>query len=118
MKAILTEKQEAIARLKSWLKPGDTVYTIVRHVSRSGMMREISAIKLEMNKTRKEIQPIYLSYNIAKALGWTMAKGNDAVKVGGCGMDMGFHLVYTLSKVLFADKLKTDAGYALKQAWL
>jgi hypothetical protein len=32
--------------------------------------------------------------------------------VQGCGMDMGFHVVYSLSQTLFND------GYALKQRWL
>ena len=32
---------------------------------------------------------------------------NDAVVVGGCGMDMGFHLVYTLSYVLFKENNTT-----------
>ena len=34
------------------------------------------------------------------------------VGVGGCGMDMGFHLVYTLSRELF------DDGYYVKHEWL
>ena len=33
-------------------------------------------------------------------------------------MDMGFHTVYTLSRVLYRDTLEGDAGYKLQQAWL
>lgn len=32
-----TEQAEAFARLRDWLKPGDTVYTVLDSVSRSGM---------------------------------------------------------------------------------
>jgi hypothetical protein len=43
-KAKDTARQEAIAQLREWIKPGDTVYTIVRHVSRSGMQRTIGVV--------------------------------------------------------------------------
>ena len=36
----------------------------------------------------------------------------NAVGVGGCGMDMGFHMVYTLASVLYGD------GYALKERYI
>jgi hypothetical protein len=35
------QKAEAIVHLREVLKPGDTVYTVLRHVSRSGMSRNI-----------------------------------------------------------------------------
>ena len=41
MAATKAEKAEALARLREWLKPGDTVYTILEHVSSSGMSRAI-----------------------------------------------------------------------------
>ena len=33
----IKERDEARARLREILKPGDTVYTVLRHVSASGM---------------------------------------------------------------------------------
>ena len=39
----------------------------------------------------------------------------DGYKVGGCGMDMGFHLVYTLSSLLYK---KDRGGYELRHEWL
>ena len=124
---------EAIERLREWLSPGDTVYTNVIHVSRSGMSRNIKVYTFQNN------EPLYLSYNVAQALGW--GKPDDFVKVGGCGMDMGFHLVYELSATLFPDGFDCsgqrcssndhsngdrdytphhhrDGGYALRQRWL
>ena len=127
---------EAIERLREWLKPGDTVYTNVIGVSRSGMSRRIKVYQFENN------EPRYLTYNVAKALGWTfVGDPQDAIRVNGCGMDMGFHLVYELSATLFpsgftctglgchsndhsnGDRNYTshnhrDGGYALRQRWL
>ncbi len=89
------EQEEFIARLRETLKPGDTLYTTVKHVSRSGMQRSINVFQIEDNSPR------WLSYWVAKALGWGFDDKREAVKVGGCGMDMGFHLVYSLSRTLF-----------------
>lgn len=43
-KARKQEQTEAIAKLREWLKPGDTVYTILEHVSSSGMSRSIRVL--------------------------------------------------------------------------
>lgn len=95
------EQDEALSRLRGWLKPGDTVYTILRHVSSSGMSRDISAVFIKPNT--KDGQSIYdLDYNAQVALGWPSAKG-AGIRVGGCGMDMGFHMVYSLSSRMFPD---------------
>ncbi len=106
------EKREAIERLKEWLKPGDTLITVLRHVSSSGMSRRIDLYKLGCEPDGR-ISKAYLSYNAAQALGWKKpSHGKEGITIGGAGMDMGFHLVYELSSLLFRD------GYALKQEWL
>ena len=96
-KAKQSARAEAIASLRKMLKPGDTVFTVLRSVSRSGMNRKIDLYKLEDN------EPRWLSRLVARACDWTFDKKKDAVSVGGCGMDMGFHLVYSLSRTLFQD---------------
>jgi hypothetical protein len=88
------EVEESRKSLLEDLKPGDTVYTKVNHVSRSGMLRHIEVYIFKDN------QPLYLSYDAARVLGWGEAK-DGGVNVTGCGMDMGFHLVYSLSYRLF-----------------
>lgn len=91
------------------------VYTILRHVSRSGMTRWISLIVFD----KKTGELLDISYQAAKILKWSFDINRHAVKVSGCGMDMGFHLVYSLSRELYHQKGKTkDAGYKLKQNWL
>ena len=97
-------QQEAIDRLKKWIKPGDTIYTIVTGVARSGMSRTIRFFKISDGEI------LSLDYNVARALGWRIK--DRGVHVEGCGMDMGFHAVETLSRILFND------GQALKQRWL
>ena len=134
-----TDKEEAIARLREWLKPGDTVYTILRSVSRSGMSREIGVV---INRDGAFLHP---NYAVADALGWRINKHGDGIKVSGCGMDMGFHVVYNLGYVMYPNGVPctgdantcrsndhnnnrslpydtaithSDGGYAFRHAWL
>lgn len=115
------ELKQRTETLKKWLEAADyKVYTDVIHASKSGMSRNIAAyIGIINDRTGKpEIKSI--SWYIAQILDWPLAdKGKHAVKVGGCGMDMGFHLIYCLSCVLYRnEEKKGDAGYKLKQEWL
>lgn len=87
-------RNEARATLRKMLKPGDNVKANVLHVSRSGMMRVIS---LEIVH---EGEIFDISGLAARAIGWTF-DDRGGVKVQGCGMDMTFHVVYTLSRALF-----------------
>ena len=107
-------KNESIERLRK-LIAGDekpTVYTVLRSVSSSGMSRDISLIYI------KNGDPYFITYSASHALGDTLKErnGNDVIRVNGCGMDMGFHLVYNLSSVLFAGEDR--AGYKLSHRWL
>ena len=87
-----TEKQEAIEYLKSKLKDDDTIYTNCQHVSQSGMTRDIQLLFIKDNKL------LNFNYYVSKALGNRIV--NNGVRIGGCGMDMGFALVYDLSRIL------------------
>ncbi|MDE2106599.1 MAG: hypothetical protein KGL39_55805 [Patescibacteria group bacterium] len=95
-KTLNKDRQEAVEKLRQWLKPGDTVYTILRSVSRTGMSREISLVISRDN----EIQD--LDYRVSRALGYSIGN-RGGLKIRGCGMDMGFHAVYGLSRVLFPE---------------
>jgi hypothetical protein len=89
-----------------------TVYTILRSVSASGMTRHIS-LKVAQGSNIYDI-----TYLAAQALGDKLQERNgfNTLKVNGCGMDMGFHIVYSLSSVLFAGQER--AGYKLSQRWI
>lgn len=90
------EQKEAREFLLRVLKPGDTVFTVLRNVSRSGMSRNIDLYLLGQD------EKLYLTYSVAALLGYSRAK-DGSIKVSGCGMDMGFHVVYSLSRVLFLE---------------
>jgi hypothetical protein len=105
--------------LEYYLSEGDTVYTLIRTIAPSGMSRTISL------KVAKEGRILDLTYFASVVLGWPLveANGSRALRVGGAGMDMGFHTVYTLARVLFRDKYEgqadaVDAGYSLQHAWI
>lgn len=92
-----SEVEEAKEYLLELVKPGDTVYTIVRHVSKSGMSRVIDLFVIRENR------PIRISWSANKVLGWTYDRNHEGIRVGGCGMDMCFHVVYSLGRRLFPD---------------
>jgi hypothetical protein len=96
MKYSQEEKERALKQLHELLKPGDTVYTSLRHVSRSGMSRWINMYAIIDN------EPVCIDHEV-KILEDQAPQKHDGVYVGGCGMDMGFALVYNLSHYLFKD---------------
>lgn len=122
----MKQKDASVKWLKEGLSAGDTLYTVLTHESKSGMSRSIKIYTFKNNAM------IDITYNVASALGDKIDPKNGGVKVQGCGMDMGFHIVYDLSHHLFPEGFKVegtgrngdksgwdnDGGYALKQRWL
>lgn len=92
-----TEIAESREYLAALLKSGDTVYTKVDHVSKSGMSRIISAYIIRDNT------PTNISRHVAVAIGANFDSDRWGVKMGGCGMDITFALVYNLSRALFSE---------------
>lgn len=88
-------RDEALTELRKHLKPGDVVYTTVTHTSSSGMMRVIRPFIVRKG------EPWDISYLVGPALGLRQHDRYYGLKVSGCGMDMGFWLVYELSHSLF-----------------
>lgn len=97
MKATGKERDESIAQLREWIKPGDTVYTVLRSISKSGMSRTMDVYRIRDN------EPWRLTWSVSKAAGFTYSDRAEAIRADGCGMDMGFHVVYNLARVLFPD---------------
>lgn len=92
-----SEHEEALEYLKEQIKPGDTVYTILRHVSKSGMSRLIDLYLIKGN------QPFRITWSTAKTLRVPYDRRYDAIRIGGCGTDVGFSTVYNLGYALFSD---------------
>lgn len=115
-------RAQAVAHLQSLLRPGQKVYTILNHVSSSGMSRSISVAIVHKGELVK------LDSWIAQAKGEHIDQKHGGLKVSGCGMDLGFHLVYELGRMVWPNGTKkphgrrngqpdTDGGYALNHVW-
>lgn len=96
MKYSKQEREEALAKLRELCPPGTTVYTKLNHVSRSGMSRSITPFLIV------DGEPRYITWSVAVLFGQSRDK-YDGLKIDGCNMDMGFHLVYNLSHYLYPD---------------
>lgn len=102
-KAQKAERQEAIEQLRKWIKPGDTVYTILDHVSRSGMSRNIRVLVALAGEPGEKPSFIHPNHSVALAINMPRASKGDGIKIGGCGSDMGFEIVYSLGRALYPD---------------
>ena len=116
------ERQEYIQTALALLKPSQTVYTGLNSVSSSGMSRQISLYVVDNNQIRN------ITWLVGNILNLKIGSKNGLV-VGGCGMDMGFHVVYGLGRALWPNgtpephgrrngEPDSDGGYALKHSWL
>ena len=120
-----TKTAQATARdyLLEMVKPGTTVYTNLRHVSDSGMTRWLDVYIVEDNQISN------ITGLVCKAADLTYCNRRHSLKIGGCGMDMGWQVVYNLGCSLWPSgtpaphsvrngEPDTCGGYALKHQWL
>lgn len=120
------------AEVLAWLKPGATVYCVLRSVSSSGMSRRISFYALDQNaddrKPLRAAELRYLDHAIASLTSYKQSS-KEGLSVGGCGMDMGFAVVYDFGRALWPNGTPephgtrngvpdSNGGYALKSTWL
>jgi hypothetical protein len=134
------EVAKAIATLnKMGVKPGATIYTLVKSVSKSGMSRQIQCYiatrdtTTRNGKTFRENAIHDITGLVSTATGIKRGRDGWSLNVGGCGMDICFHVVYTLGRVMFpkggplecsprehqekraGKKIETDGGYLLNK---
>jgi hypothetical protein len=111
------ELAQTETELKKILEESDyKVYTILRHVSSSGMFRVISCFVIG-----KDGRPRSIDWYIEKVLGYKRDMDRDGLRVSGAGMDMGFHVVYGLSEHLYRNpdgSYSHEGAYKLKQEWV
>lgn len=116
-------REQAKNDLREWIKPGDRVYCCLRHVAKSGMSRRISMHLVKDGELRN------ITYTAAVAMDKTLHRDDHAIVIGGCGMDMGFALVYALGCALWPNgtpephgtrngEPDSAGGYALKHEWI
>jgi len=93
--------------LKKVFPKGATAYTAITKVAPSNMSRHI----MVLGSVKKGIVDNLSAY-VAELLDYKYKDNTRSVFISGCGMDMGFALVYDLSQELY------DDGYVIKQRWL
>jgi hypothetical protein len=106
-------------------KSNRQVYTILRKVSASGMSRQIDVYVIIDNKPR------WITPYVRDLCGYKQDPNSRALRVGGCGMDMGYSLVHELGSVVYKNgdgvtvtgrnggKIpESDGGYLLTHHWI
>lgn len=115
-------KEQSKNELLKLVKPGQNIFTVCRHVSASGMSRRISlfvAMDDDMQCIDQYVSDVTSYKNSEKG----------GLVASGCGMDMGFAIVYALGRALWPNGTPEphgtrngapdkDGGYALKHRWL
>ena len=89
------------------------IYTLLRHVSASGMSRDISAFTIVNG------EKVNLTYTIAEAIGekCRLSNGFNAIRMQGCGTDMGFSLVYCVIGQIYRHDEGGIASNRIRQEW-
>jgi hypothetical protein len=114
----VTDKELSKERLlEEYLKDTKTVYTVRRGASSSGLTQYVSLMVPGLNQEGKP-ELYNITWHASNVLGDKLhdRDGHRVIKVQGGGMDLGFHLVYSLSSVLYAGQDR--AGYVLNHRWL
>ncbi len=121
MKYSKEEVQNATEMLRKFAPVGSTIQCVLRNVSRSGMSRRIDFYTIvhddkcthENGACRSRLQ--YLSGWMAVLFG--MQHQDGGLRVNGCGMDMGFHMVETLASALYGRDSR-GIGASLRHEWV
>lgn len=115
-------RAQVLAETKKKVKPGQKIYCTLRSVSSSGMSRRISLHTIH----KGELIP--LDHAASILTGRTLSNKGGIV-CNGCGMDMGFDLVYSLGYAIWPKgtpkphgtrngQPDKDGGYSLKHVWI
>lgn len=88
-------RQQTIEESKGLIKPGDTVYTLCESVPSFVTMRRIKCFIVVDGQIRD------ITYRVHIVSGYHMDGG--CLIVRGCGMDMGFSVVYDFSRNLYRE---------------
>lgn len=84
-------RQEAIEALRKLIKPGDKIYTNLRHRTRSGNMYFDVYVMID-NEPRR------ITHTVGEAAGFSYNRNHEALAASG-----QFEIVYHLACALFAD---------------
>lgn len=96
------EKETAKEFLIKLLSKKNTIYSLVRHISKSGMCREIDFFCCENNDL------VRITYEISKVLKSKIGK-TGGIRIKGCNTDLTIGLINELSMSLF------DKSFSLRR---
>lgn len=97
------DQAAALDKLREHFPAGSRVGVIIRSVSSSGMSRQMSVLAVGEHYDGKA-EVVNVSHLVARAGLFPLSRGrHDAVTVKGAGMDMAFHLVYTMARAMYDD---------------
>jgi hypothetical protein len=116
---IKTAKRE----IRKYVRPHTVVYTVLRRVNLFGTARWMDVFVMHRNR------PLRLTYYVATLLDYQQSAKDCSMYVKGCGMDMGWHVVYSLGCALWPKGTRKPhgerngvpdsyGGYAFKHLWL
>lgn len=88
------ERQEAIAFLRQYIRPGASIYMILRHITRGGT-RVISFHAIDSTGYMR-----CLNRNIAKVTGYAESKSHEGVVNSVQGMDAGVDILHQCCRLI------------------
>lgn len=123
---------QAAKELRKLFPPGATAYTLCTHVSSSGMSRRIKVLasqRVKGSDGKVRWEPVNVSALVADATGFRLNRDEMSLIIGGCGMDMGFHVVYSMASAIYPKGTRkphgtrngepdSSGGYAVNHRWL
>lgn len=96
-KARQAEIAEYLVKLREHLATVETIYTLNAHTARSGMLRCIRPFIITTDS-----RPWDITFMVARAGIGDASERHGGIEMGGCGMDMGFSLVYNIGRAVIA----------------
>jgi hypothetical protein len=95
---VQTEKERTIEFLKErFVKPGCTIYTILRHVTTEGTTRFFDVYCVKDN------EPYRITHSVAEVTGYKYNKHWEAIRIPGYGFCAEDEIAETLSRALFGN---------------
>lgn len=108
------EKEYAKTYLLSMLNKQErpTLYTSLKHVSSSGISREMKVLLADGGEI------VDVTWYAGKLGVGTLKErnGQRVIRVNGGGMDMGFHVVYSISAMLYG--YEERGAYTIRHEWI
>lgn len=112
--AAFLASEEGIRNAKRFIKAlkEQRIVVSIPHISSSGMSRIIRFREINRYKWESKTHYCITQFDwFLEQLGWSYDKNWDGIRVGGCGMDMVFHTLYSVCGTLQHHGFKVPEAY-------